>query len=170
MPKKKNLNKISVCLNLDWNFLKLLRSYSISASTEIYTAFPITCIGRSQNDMLHKNSSLRYQCCVYHHIIQETISLALCIRDSVCPATNGSLADCGKLANLAFFLCAWMNSRAFLSSVEGVQLQPTGLHPGTDLSQARQKAGEGVICLWYKDDVWQHVSGGPVVTQTPPHI
>lgn len=76
----------------------------------------------------------------------------------------------GKPANLAFLLCRWMNSRAFLSLVEGVQLQPTGLHPGTDLSQARQKAGEGVNCLWYKDDVQQHVAGGPVVTQTPPDV
>lgn len=76
----------------------------------------------------------------------------------------------GKPANLAFLLCGWMNSWAFLSLVEGVQLQPTGLHPGTDLSQARQKAGEGVNCLWYKDDVQQHVAGGPVVTQTPPDV
>lgn len=76
----------------------------------------------------------------------------------------------GKPANPAFLLCRWMNSRAFLSPVEGVQLQPTGLHPGTDFSQARQKFGEGIICLWYKDDVQQHISGGPVVTQTPPHV
>lgn len=76
----------------------------------------------------------------------------------------------GKPANLAFLLSGWTNSRAFLSLVEGVQLQPTGLHPGTDLSQARQKAGDGVNCLWYKDSVLWHVARVLVVTQAPPAV
>lgn len=74
----------------------------------------------------------------------------------------------GKPANLASLLCGWMNSRAFLSPVEGVQLQLTGLHPGTFPGKA--ESWEGVSCLWYKDDVQQRVPGGPVVTQNPPHI
>lgn len=56
----------------------------------------------------------------------------------------------GKPANLASLLCGWMNSRAFLSPVEGVQLQLTGLHPGTDLSQARQKAGKESVASGIK--------------------
>lgn len=76
----------------------------------------------------------------------------------------------GKPANLAFLLCGQTNSRAFLSLVEGVQLQPTGLHPGTDLSQARQKAGNRVNCLWYKEDVQWRIARVPVVTQIPPAV
>lgn len=113
--------------------------------------------------MLCKNSSSKYQCCVYHHAIQETIALALKARVSLCPPTNSSLAGCGK-ASKSFLLCGWTNSQAFLSLVEGVQLQPTGLHPGNDLSQARQKAGDGVNCLWYHDNVQQHVAGATNAT------
>lgn len=76
----------------------------------------------------------------------------------------------GKPANLAFSFSGWTKSQAFLSLVEGVRLQPTGLHPGSDLSQARQKAGDGVNCLWYKDNALRHVARVLVVTQTPPSV
>lgn len=76
----------------------------------------------------------------------------------------------GKPANLAFF-ALWMDKfPGIFISCGRVQLQPTGPHPGTDLSQARQKAGDGVNCLWCKDNVQQHVAQIPVVTQTPPAV
>lgn len=56
-----------------------------------------------------------------------------------------------------------MNSRAFLSPVEGVQLQPTGLHPGTDLSQARQELeresfASGIKMMCNSMFWWLHLS------------
>lgn len=120
--------------------------------------------------MLYRHSSPGYQRCVYHHIIPETITLALSMRASPCAPLTAVWLLVGTPANLAFLLSGWTNSRAFLSLVEGVGLQAAGPHPGTDLSQARQKAGDGVNCLWCKDNAQQHVAQIPVVTQTPPAV